>query len=136
MTVTKQFKILAQARFDLNRKIHMIQRNIQELREQGDQPILDQQSIRYEHTCKSGADNLATWASENRMAIHPDTKTKVMLVGTKRKLATIAEPLNISICGTTLSQSSSGKLLGIHMDDCLSWNEHISAVIKKFNTKL
>jgi TusA-related sulfurtransferase len=84
---------------------------------------------------QSGADNLATWASENRMAIHPD-KTKVMLVGTKRKLATISEPLNISICGTTLSQSSSGKLLGIHMDDSLSWNEHISAVIKKFNTKL
>ena len=72
-----------------------------------------------------GADNLATWAPENRMAIHPD-KTKVMLVGTKRKLATISEPLNISICGTTLSQSSSGKLLGIHMDDCLGWNEHFS----------
>jgi hypothetical protein len=51
----------------------------------------------------------------NRMAIHPD-KTKVMLVGTRKKLATISEALNISICGTTLSQSSSGKRLGIHMD--------------------
>ena len=30
---------------------------------------------------QTGADNLTTWASENRMAIHPD-KTKVMLLGT------------------------------------------------------
>jgi hypothetical protein len=84
---------------------------------------------------QTGADNLTTWASENRMAIHPD-KTKVMLIGTQKRLSNISEPLNISICGTTISQSSCEKFLGVHMDETLSWNKHISTFVKKYNTKL
>jgi hypothetical protein len=37
---------------------------------------------------QTGADNLSNWASENRMAIHPN-KTKVMLIGSRQKLSTI-----------------------------------------------
>ena len=84
---------------------------------------------------QTGADNLSNWASENRMAIHPN-KTKVMLIGSRQKLSTINEPLNVSICGTTISQTTCEKLLGVHMDDSLTWNTHISHVIKKYNNKL
>ncbi|CAB3999253.1 Hypothetical predicted protein [Paramuricea clavata] len=69
------------------------------------------------------------------MAIHPN-KTKVMLIGSRQKLSTINEPLNVSICGTTISQTTCEKLLGVHMDDSLTWNTHISHVIKKYNNKL
>jgi hypothetical protein len=51
------------------------------------------------------------------MAIHPN-KTKVVLIGSRQKLSTINE------------------LLGVHMDDSLTWNTHISHVIKKYNNKL
>ena len=71
------------------------------------------------------------WASENRMSIHPN-KTKVMLIGSRQKLSTI----NVSICGTTISQTTCEKVLGVHMDDSLTWNTHISHVIKKYNNKL
>jgi hypothetical protein len=54
----------------------------------------------------------------------------------RQKLSTINEPLNVSICGTTISQTTCEKLLGVHMDDSLTWNTHISHVIKKYNNKL
>jgi hypothetical protein len=49
-----------------------------------------------------------------------------MLIGTHKRLANISEPLNISISGTFISQSSCEKLLGVHMDETLSGNKHIS----------
>lgn len=43
---------------------------------------------------QTGADNLTIWSSENKMAIHPD-KTKVMLIGTQKRLANISEHLHL-----------------------------------------
>ena len=81
-----------------------------------------------------GLNNLCTWASDNRMVLHPK-KTKVMLIGTKQRLAK-SEPLRISINSDPIEQSTCEKLLGIHIDSSLTWNEQVSKTIKKFNSKL
>ena len=69
------------------------------------------------------------------MAIHPD-KTKVMLLGTQKKLATIPETLHVNLEGTPQIQSNCDKLLGVHNDPSLTWNNHVSTTIKKYNSKL
>lgn len=84
---------------------------------------------------QNGADNLNLWASQNKMVIHPD-KTKVLLLGTQQKLATIVQPLDVNLGGTSISLSTCEKLLGVYIDSSLTWNEHISTTIKKYNSKL
>ena len=69
------------------------------------------------------------------MAIHPDN-TKVMLLGTQKKLATIPETLHVNFDGTPLTQSNCDKLLSVHVDLSLTWNNHVSTTIKKYNSKL
>ena len=68
------------------------------------------------------------------MILHPK-KTKVMLIGTHQKLAK-SDSLNIYINAELIEQSSCEKLLGIYIDSSLTWNEQVSKLIKKFNTKL
>lgn len=62
-------------------------------------PIYDVSS-----TLQEAADNLTIWASQNQMAIHPD-KTKVMLLGTQKKLGTTPETPHVNLGGTPLTQS-------------------------------
>jgi len=82
---------------------------------------------------QNGADSLNLWASQNKMVIHPD-KTKVILLGSQQKLATIAEPLDVNLGSSSIiSQTTCEKLLGVHIDSSLTWNEHISTTIKKYN---
>ena len=63
---------------------------------------------------QNGADSLNLWASQNKMVIHPD-KTKVILLGSQQKLATIAEPLDVNLGSSSISQTTCEKLLGVHI---------------------
>ena len=86
-------------------------------------------------TLQEAVDNLSLWTSQNQMAIHPD-KTKVTLLGTQKKLTTIPETLHVNLEGTPLIQSNCDKLFGVHIDPSLTWNNHVSTTIKKYNSKL
>ena len=59
-----------------------------------------------------------------------------MTLGTRHRIQLVRQ-LNISISNTQLNPVSSQKLLGVHIDETLSWNQHINylcaaAVLGKF----
>ena len=85
-------------------------------------------------TLQETVDNMSLWASQNQMAIHP-YMTKVMLLGIQKKLATISETLHVNLEGTPLIQSNCDKFLGVYIDPSLTWNNHASTTIKKYNSK-
>ena len=62
-----------------------------------------------------------TW--ENKMFVHFD-KTFYILLGTKQRLINLHQ-LNISINNRQIKQTSTQKLLGVHIDDSLTWTTHI-----------
>ena len=70
------------------------------------------------------AKKIDEWASDNKMVLHCG-KTKSMLVTSKPKLATHNCDLKIRINGCDIEQVSSAKLLGVHLDSSLSWDNHI-----------
>ena len=56
-------------------------------------------------------------------------KTKVMLIATRQKLNT--SHLDLQYMDETLKMISSDKILGIFVDDSLTWSHHVKHVCKK-----
>ena len=69
------------------------------------------------------------------MVIHPK-KSKIMVLGSQRKLQGTEEYLNVKISGKTVEQSHYEKVLGVYLDSSLTWSDHVFKCIKKFNSKL
>jgi hypothetical protein len=64
------------------------------------------------------------------MALH-SSKTKAMVIGTSSKLRTNTQPLEIKLGAEAISVSDCEKLLGVYIDKHLSWNDHITFLLKK-----
>ena len=76
---------------------------------------------------------LQNWCESNRMAINA-TKTKVMLISTRQKIA--ASPkrsLDLHFNNMPIECVSSHKLLGVVIDQSLTWKEHTSHLVKKIS---
>ena len=72
---------------------------------------------------------LAEWFSRNRLALNV-SKSQVIAFGSKVVLRRI-DLKSIDICGATMPVKSSILSLGVTIDICLTWNEHIGIVISK-----
>ncbi|KAL9954240.1 hypothetical protein ACROYT_G041748 [Oculina patagonica] len=57
-----------------------------------------------------------------------------MLVGSRQRIATFTQGLNLSLNGISLRQAHSSKCLGIEIDEFLTWDSHISSVSKKVSS--
>ena len=74
--------------------------------------------------------DLARWCKQNGMIINTE-KTKVMLVTTRQRRSIINEDLNLSLNNIQLLTVSNEKVLGVQIDNNLSWGEHVRKVTKK-----
>ena len=76
------------------------------------------------------------WCKLNQMSIN-SKKSKVLFITSKRNKHQIVESnINIPFQGNSIEATSSAKLLGITINDSLSWTDHINNVIKKCNSYL
>ena len=76
-----------------------------------------------EHKLQSDANETEAWSINNKLPIHYG-KSATMTLGSRHKIQQ-AEQYYISIGNTQLNPFSSQKLLGVHIDETLSWNQHI-----------
>ncbi|KAI8505783.1 hypothetical protein Bbelb_161360 [Branchiostoma belcheri] len=74
---------------------------------------------------------VAKWSDYNRLKLN-NGKTKTMLVGTSRKTR-LAPALQLELRGQSLEQVPTVKLLGVHVDQSLTFDDHIDHVVKKCN---
>ena len=79
--------------------------------------------------------DIVLWCKQNQMHLNL-SKTHCMCVASRQKLAHIDDKLNISIGGTVLSQVNSEKVLGVMIDNKLTWSHHINHIISKVNSLL
>ena len=85
---------------------------------------------RQEETLQS----VQSYFNSNSLKMNP-AKTTLLLVGTSQMLKSTSS-FSINVSGQALTPSSSVKLLGVVVDKKLSWEEHISHVVKKCNSVL
>jgi hypothetical protein len=72
------------------------------------------------------ADRSTQWVSDNRMVCSGD-KTKLLIIGTAqlRKSRLIDSSIQINVCGQTVEESRSEKLLGLVVNNQLTWKEYL-----------
>ena len=81
-------------------------------------------------------DSLIDWTEMSHMALHPD-KTKFMLITNRQKrqnLVTNLPPLTIK--SDVIEEVQDHKVLGITIDNNLSWTPHVNDLCKKISTKV
>ena len=61
-------------------------------------------------------------------------KTEYMLVGSNQKLVRIDSTVIIVIDNTKVKRVKLGKLLGVFLDENLSWGAHIKSISKKISS--
>ena len=59
------------------------------------------------------------------------TKTEFMVIGSRQRLSTLSDTLELSIDNVPIEQVSSVKSLGIYIDENLTWHFHIDKLCKK-----
>ena len=64
------------------------------------------------------------------MVIHPD-KTKSMIIAPRQKLQLTKPKLNLTLGTSIIEEVKEHKMLGLIVDNNLTWNKHIENMIKQ-----
>ena len=79
---------------------------------------------------------LRIWCRQNGMVLNTD-KTKVMLITSRQKRLSMHNPvLSLTCSDIDIKMTHADKILGVHVDDNLMWNNHFQHVSKKISTYL
>ena len=73
--------------------------------------------------------NIHKWLLCNKLTLN-STKTEFMLIGSRQKLSTLSESLELSIDNIPIKQVSTTKSLGILIDNNMAWHSHIDKLSK------
>ena len=73
---------------------------------------------------------LQNWLNMNKLSLNVK-KTKYMFVASRQRLSNIPEQLDISISGNEIKRVKSYKCLGLELDEGLTWESHVSAIVSK-----
>lgn len=87
-----------------------------------------------ESNLQNNINAISTWCSLNNMSLHPQ-KSKCMLISTKNRLKK-ARPLALTVNNVNIENVSVQKVLGVHIDNTLSWDIQISSVCKNIKSKI
>ena len=87
-------------------------------------------------TLQNRIHELIKWTEQNHMSVHPG-KTKWMLVTTRQKRQNLTDTLPaIRIHNQVVEETTSHKILGIIIDNNLSWSPHIAYLCKVISVKV
>ena len=74
--------------------------------------------------------NLKQWLDSNRLSLNV-LKTKCLFTGTRHKISLLPSEPHICLDGHFIERVNSYKCLGVHVDEKLSWEAHISEIVSK-----
>jgi len=78
------------------------------------------------------SNRLQAWAKFNGMVIHPG-KTKIIIVSKKRFIGPVQD---VTLNDQSIEFVESHKVLGVTIDNKLSWKTHVDKATKEYNTKV
>ena len=87
-----------------------------------------------EKNLQSSLNCLQKWCRENGMILNID-KTKVMLIASRQKRTVLGDTIfNLQYNDIDIKMTTSDKVLGIYVDNNLTWNNHFNFLSKKLST--
>ena len=87
-----------------------------------------------EDNLQSEFENTLTWGKENKMQVHL-AKTTCMLAGTRHQIHE-SRPLSIKAEDVNIQTVSKQKLLGVYIDETLTWNPQIDYLYSNISSKV
>ncbi len=66
---------------------------------------------------------LNDWLTTNKLSLNI-AKTEVMVIGSRQRIKTLTNEIDIEINGNMVNQVTSVKSLGVHLANHLMWSEH------------
>ena len=89
-----------------------------------------------ENNLQTALTNLQLWCQNNGMTLN-SAKTKVMIVTTNQKRQRLnKETLDLKFNNNPLNMISNDKILGVFVDNNLTWSEHIKHLTKKISSSI
>ena len=89
-----------------------------------------------ENNLQSALNSLHIWCKNNGMILN-SSKTKVMLVTTKQKRQGLnTDNLDLNFNNESLNMISNDKILGVYVDNNLTWTDHIKHLTKKIASNI
>ena len=70
------------------------------------------------------------WLSSNKLKLNI-LKTDFIVIGSRKRIASLAENISLSVNGLTLQQVETTKCLGLTIDQFLPWKNHLQSVRQK-----
>ena len=84
---------------------------------------------------QSVVDSVCEWAQVNGMALN-SSKTKCMLLTTYQKRSKmVCDKLNLQVDNETIQDVDCEKVLGVSVDENMTWNDHINMIAKRLSMK-
>ena len=83
----------------------------------------------------SELNNLTCWLRANKSSLNV-AKTELMIIGSRQRLNTQCEEINISIDDRTIKRVDHIKSLGLTIDAQLSWSKHVDEISKKVSSAI
>ena len=83
----------------------------------------------------SELNNLTCWLRANRLSLNV-AKTELMIIGSRQRLNTQCEEIDISIDDRTIKRVDHTKSLGLTIDAQLSWSKHVDEICKKASSAI
>ena len=68
--------------------------------------------------------NLSKWLTSKKLTLN-STKTEFMLIGSRQRLSTLLDTLELSINDVPINRVSSVKSLGVMIDENLTWQTQL-----------
>ena len=79
---------------------------------------------------------VSNWFKVNKLSVNA-SKTNYMILGTPHMtLVKVRKDLNVSLNNTTLERVRFTKFLGVLIDECLTWKQHIDCVSKTISRNI
>ena len=96
----------------------------------------DKDLIILQNKLQINLDKIHRWCKVNNMSLHP-TKSKCMIISTKNKFSQNKNlKLHLTIDNLCLENVTVQKVLGVFIDNTLTWNIQLSKISAKINTKI
>ena len=73
---------------------------------------------------------LNNWLTTNKLSLNI-VKTEFIVVGSRQRIKTLNNEIDIEINGNMVNQVTSVKSLGVHLENHLMWSEHTDKLCKK-----
>ena len=92
--------------------------------------VADRDIYVIENLLNEDLEQMSKWLTSNKLSLNL-TKTEFMLIGSLKRLKEIDRNPDIRIADVSIQRVSHSKLVGVHIDEGLTWDQHVAHIIKK-----